>query len=407
MNDDKTSKKDEPENSNGSHATSRATKSTGKSTRDSKRGSPQDPGKRNPKTRATSRISFFISGFMMLAIVIAFAGLIMLWQQQQRQQNEDKKYQQQIQDQSRLIFDLESKISNITGSQDQLRSEIDGNIAAEINNIERSIADIKESGSKNYRDWVLSESEYLLQIANHRLQLEADINTAIKALRIADSKITGLKDPSLLPVRKQLADEISALESTQLPDIRGMVLTLDSLQAMSPKIDLKISIRPPVIQKETQENKDEKISLKNWEQLLDRIWNELKTLVVIKKHDQSLAPVLTMEQQQTIRHILQLKIQGIRTALLNKQPELFMDSIKDSLAWLQENFDGGDSNVALLESRLEEFQAVQLNVKLPDIGGSLRSLRSIQKHIKNDTKPLQKPVDTSYISIEMGSQVRI
>ena len=94
----------------------------------------------------------------------------------------------------------------------------------------------------------------------------------------------------------------------------------------------------------------------------------------------------------------------------NKQPELFLASIKDTLSWLQEHFDKDDSSVALLESRLQEFQSVQLNVKLPDIGGSLNSLHSIQKQIKDNTEfgtPLKKPVDTSRIPGEQREQVKI
>jgi len=270
--------------------------------------------KSDAKTHANSKVSFFISGFIIVAIAISFAGTFMLWQQQQRHQKEGQKNQQQLQAQSQLISALKSEIKKYTLAQDQLRSMVDSKVIAEINEIERSIVDIKELGSKNVRDWVLSESEYLLRIANHRLQLEGDINTAIKALGIADSKIMGLKDPSLLPVRKQLADEISALESTNLPDIHAMVLNLDSLQAMSPKMKLKIYIRPNTTQAAAQENITKEISIKDWQLVLDKIWRELKSLVVIKRHDQSLAPVLTVEQQQTISHILQLKIQRIRTA---------------------------------------------------------------------------------------------
>lgn len=391
-------------------STANKTKDHDKPRQGTGKGSDHASNKSDAKTHVNSKVSIFISGFLLMAIAISLAGTFMLWQQQQRLQEEEQVSQRQLQAQSQLISVLESEITKYTKAQDQLRGEIDNKVIAEINKIERSIADIKELGSKSIRGWVLSESEYLLQIANHRLQLEGDINTALAALRIADSKIMGLKDPSLVPVRKQLAGEISALESTRLPDINGMVLSLDSLQAMSPKMGLKISILPRATQKTAQGSNAEKLSIRDWRLVLDKIWNELKALVVIKRHDQSLAPVLTVEQQQTIRHILQLKIQGIRTALLNKQAELFVGSVTDTLSWLQEHFDKEDTNVILLESRLQEFQAVQLNVTLPDISGSLGALRARQQQLKNSAGAAitpKDPVDTISILKYQDEQVKI
>jgi len=174
-----------------------------------------ESNKKPVKNQTSLKASYLMAGILLVAIAISMAGIFMLWQQQKHQQDEEKKNQQQIQAQSKLISALKSEIKKIDRSQNQLRNEINSDVATEINKIERSIADIQELGSKNYRDWVLSESEYLLRIANHRLQLEGDIKTAIKGLRIVDSKIKGLTDPSLLPVRKHLANEISALESIE------------------------------------------------------------------------------------------------------------------------------------------------------------------------------------------------
>jgi uroporphyrin-3 C-methyltransferase len=166
-----------------------------------------------------------------------------------------------------------------------------------------------------------------------------------------------------------------------VPDIQGMVLILDSMQSKSPQMQLKVSILPEA-RRQAIQNNSEKISFKDWDKVIERVWRELRTLVVIKKHDQPLAPVLTIEQQQTIRHILQLKIQGIRTALLNKQPEIFLVSIEETLGWLKEHFSVDDSNVSLLESRLQEFKAVRLKIDLPDISGSLSTLQSLKKQLK-------------------------
>lgn len=339
--------------------------------------------KNSVKSSGNNKFSFIVSSVLLLIIAITISGLYLLWQQQKQDQKT----------QSRLIAALKSDIEQYSHNQNRLQSELDNKISNELGGIRHTVDALQELAGKNHRDWVLSETVYLLQIANHRLQLEGDIKTTIKALMIADSKLKNLADPSLLPVRKHLADETSALQSTSQPDIYGMVLALDSLQAKSVQMKLKIAIPSATIadaktmaDTSAKSNK-EKMSIKDWQRALNQVWKELKTLVVINKHDQRLAPILTTEQQQTIKHILQLKIQGIRTALLSKQPEIFLLSIKDTLQWLQKHFSHDDPNVSLLKSRLQEFEAIRLKVDIPDISGSLQALQSLQKSKKELPAP--------------------
>lgn len=345
---------------------------------------------KNPvKSTRSSKIPLITGSILLVVIAVAISGFYFLWQQFLQQQSQ---YQET---QSQLIATLTSDIEQYSQGQNQLRSELKNMIRNETGGIKRTVIHLQELAGKNHEDWALSETEYLLRIANHRLQLEGDIQTATKALMIADSKLQALADPSLLPVRKHLADEISALQSTRQPDIHGMVLILDSLQTKSVQMQLKVAILPEPIADTKTTNDFGEISFKNWRPALDRVWKELKTLVVIKKHDKQLIPILTIEQQQTIRHILQLKIQGIRVALLSKQSEIFSLSIQETLQWLEEHFSPDDSNVALLKSRLQEFSTIPLKINLPEIGRSLHVLQAIQKHRKTSPIPAIQPEKSS------------
>ena len=77
--------------------------------------------------------------------------------------------------------------------------------------------------------WRLAEIEYLLTIANHRLSLAQDLKTAIAIFSTADERIKAMGDPGLIPIRKAISDELSALSSVNEPDIEGVALRLGSL----------------------------------------------------------------------------------------------------------------------------------------------------------------------------------
>lgn len=79
-------------------------------------------------------------------------------------------------------------------------------------------------------DWKLAEVEYLLRIANHRVLMERDVNTALDLLDRADSILGGLDDVALHAVRATLATEILSLEQAPSADIPGIYLRLDAVK---------------------------------------------------------------------------------------------------------------------------------------------------------------------------------
>ncbi|NIR97783.1 MAG: enzyme of heme biosynthesis, partial [Gammaproteobacteria bacterium] len=53
------------------------------------------------------------------------------------------------------------------------------------------------------REWAIAEIEYYLRIANQRLQLLRDVDTATTALKLADQRLRALGDPALYEVRQR------------------------------------------------------------------------------------------------------------------------------------------------------------------------------------------------------------
>ena len=59
---------------------------------------------------------------------------------------------------------------------------------------------------------MFSEVEYLLRLANQRLQLERDVEGAAALLRTADARLEEANNPALVPVRRAIAEELAALK---------------------------------------------------------------------------------------------------------------------------------------------------------------------------------------------------
>jgi UDP-N-acetyl-2-amino-2-deoxyglucuronate dehydrogenase len=76
---------------------------------------------------------------------------------------------------------------------------------------------------------MLAEASYLVRMAGRKLWLEQDLTTASALLIDADSRIQAIADPSLIPLRKALADDIAKLKSAPEVDREGLSLRVGTL----------------------------------------------------------------------------------------------------------------------------------------------------------------------------------
>ncbi|MFE8730636.1 uroporphyrinogen-III C-methyltransferase, partial [Aeromonas hydrophila] len=82
-------------------------------------------------------------------------------------------------------------------------------LQGEMQGLQNRVLDLND---KRPNDWMLAESEYLVRMAGRKLWLEHDLVSAITLLGNADERIAALNDPSLMPIRKALAEDITKLK---------------------------------------------------------------------------------------------------------------------------------------------------------------------------------------------------
>ncbi len=223
---------------------------------------------------------------------------------------------------------------------------------------------------KGRRQWLLSETEQLLLIANNRLQLSHDVNLALAALRAADEELQQLADPRYLPVRRALVHEIGTLESLGSVDVSGMALRLGDIAQRVDQLPLAPDVRPatapakpPAAQSGSQ---------------LQMMWQDLIGLIRIRRTGAVSRPLLPPDQAYFLRQNLRLMLYNAQTSLLQGNAPVFDQDLSAASGWLKTYYDSSAAPVKAVQQELDQMLKSQFRGRLPDISGSLELLRRIR-----------------------------
>ncbi len=242
---------------------------------------------------------------------------------------------------------------------------------------------IQSDLGRDRADWLLAETEQLLLIANRRLQLARDPTSAIAALRAADRQLELLANPRLLPVRRQLAREITALESVERTDISGIALRLGSLAETIDNLPLaqRVTMTPTV----SNAGKAEagatagppEAEAPAWRRAARSMWKDMQSLVRVRSNLEVEKPLLPPEQQYFLRENLRLMLYGAQYAILQSDVPVYQQNLAAAVRWIRDYYDLNTGVVNAVDQELERLHNVRITKELPDISGSLETLRKV------------------------------
>ena len=242
-------------------------------------------------------------------------------------------------------------------------------VAPRLGNLERSLASLQGVSVDARNTYLLAEAEYYMQIANAQLQLAGNPYLAKLALEQADDRLLQLADPAVTQTRRELANEIAALEIMEQPDVAGVPLTLASLAHVVESLPMKqTSAKEAAEQAAAAETGGVK-----------RAWNAVKGavsgLVTYTRPSDEDAPLLTPDAEPMIRSNLALQLQAARLALLRGEQVIFEQSLDDADGWIARYFDNAAEPVQSARQTISEIRADYQKATPPDISQSLRLLR--------------------------------
>ncbi len=265
-------------------------------------------------------------------------------------------------------------------AQDEMLKQERAKLEQQVADMKQSLEGVFQRIGRTSTQWIVAEAEYLMRIANHRLQLEGDAATAMVALKSADERLRDSGDPIWTGVREKLASEMAELQSVKALDLTGRAAKLSGL--ISQVENLKLPHSGPVVADRSQETATESKGF-TIDSVLKDGWEGFKSLMVIRQNERPLTAMLGPEQRFFLYQNLRLQLGAARLALLRRDQTLYDSSLERARAWVNEFFDQEQAVTKTMQTGIDDLKGLEIQTKLPDISGSLRMLME-QRLLNNE-----------------------
>jgi len=313
-------------------------------------------------------LPMLLAGLAMLATAgVGWFG----WTEFARLEQQIQSLAQQVESVSGIQTQLAATDNRLQGLTDEL-SRLGGEIQrsdarnqAVIDRVE-SVADALARAQVDTRtSYTLAEAEYLLKIADQRLLVERNPETAQTLMRTAQQLLGQLEDGRLLPVREALAADIQALDRVEMVDVLGVQAQLLALDSALDDLTLPVRrLMEPV--------EDTGVAS---EALADQWLARLQEYIRIREVDAPIAPLVTASDAGRAREILRLNLEQIKVALIREDQRLFDAGITQALRLIAHYFSVQDPAGASVLDALQGLQGTPVVQVIPDAASGLRALK--------------------------------
>lgn len=355
-----------------------------------------------------SRSGFWF-GVIILLIVVGLAGVGYYFLQGLRTKQEGLggevkgEIAKQLQDYQAQLAAIQSQLANINkemSSKDERFNKTLDSFSTlhkdQLNATRKELTDsmdkINRQLGKTRGDWLISDAEYLLSVANERLYLIGDVKTALEALDGADQRLKESGDSGVIKVREKIAEEITTIKGLTPPDTVG---TYVAIQALQEQVD-KLALLRPYADKPISDKKD-------------NTDNAMLDVLGVKYSEQPIEAILTAEEAKFMYEQLRVKLEIAEIALVQQHDELYQSALDDAKNWLEKHFADNEAKQKFKDA-LDKFKAIKIRSQFPDISVSLKMLKDISKlrieadkvaeepkkeDVKKDTKLDNKPTSVA------------
>ncbi len=274
--------------------------------------------------------------------------------------------QKQLQVQTAQSKELETKLTASKAETRKMITQLSQSVADTQNNLANEIVP---------KDYLLSELEHLLILANNNLRIDGNVTTAISALKAVDNRLMQADGNDLLILREHVINDLSSLQSINDVDTKGLSLYLANMAANTESLPI-VNVFSEA-EKTEQAIEERGTDFESIGEFASAVWADIKSMVLVEPDVNQSEAVMLRGESYFLKHNLRLELLTARIAVLKKDTDNFQASVAQSIEWLNKYFDDADAAVKTMQTELEGMQGINLSPELPDISSSLENLRAI------------------------------
>lgn len=339
----------------------------------------------NEKGRAKTGGLWFFTILNLLLILGMISAGYWAWLQWQAgvQQQKDAITQQQsaLNQQQKSVAQQQSEIAQSIDNNQLAKTELQQNNQALQSQIESQIQSLSEKyqlvngqvvanqrnladiSGRRPADWLLAEADYLVRMAGRKLWLEHDVKTAIMMLQSADSRIQDLDDPSLLPLRALLAEDLQQLQQIRQVSTSSIALNLGAMIKQVDSLPLSFFKRPEAAPSDTVVTE----SVDDWQSNLRRNWDAFKKdFFSFKQVTTEIKPFMSEQQQWLSRQQLKFALMQAQNAVLQEDQSLYGQFLQSALDVMSEYFDNDKALVVQFNKNLNDLLLTDFERQYPE-----------------------------------------
>lgn len=324
-----------------------------------------------PVSNRTGKAAVWLSSLLALVALLIAVGVAWLGHQQAQESGQQiNRLQQELQQrptrqQLQEPLAALSSLNQLQQSQQQL-SEQTLTHQQQLKDMQLALTKASEPRP---RDWQLAEVEYLLRLANQRLQLEEDIPGALTLFQTAEQRLKTADVPGTLSIRSLLLDDIAKLKSATTIDRVSLALELQDMADEALLLQVQPLPEAPVIQL------DQLVDSSSDQTWYQRLWQEIRSLVVVRKRELPVQALPFTEDELALRHQLSALLLQASWAGLRAEDALYLQSLARAEKRLQ-GFDQQATASQQMLKRVQQLQQQSIKQTLPDTESSLDSLQT-------------------------------
>jgi uroporphyrin-3 C-methyltransferase len=252
--------------------------------------------------------------------------------------------------------------ASISAVQGRLRS-----LEQRLSATESGLLSVAAASQNSTVELDIAEIDYLLRVANERLQLFGDVAAADLALQAADVQTEALNDPMFLAVRQRIAEARQALAEVPYVDVIDISARLGALQKQVPGL--------PFSDEEPQQAEPEVPEETGWWASLKR---SLASLVTVRRRVPEEQAMLSLDDKDYLRQGLWLQLESARLALMRNDAGIYVGSLDRVGTTVEQFFHVGSPAVQALLHETADLKGINVGPDLPDISVPWAQLRQIR-----------------------------